>query len=147
VEIYEWLHKRKFKLYPMELVMAERKLKYFGMVVREGIKSKRDLASKIFWSDVRKKCTTWKDMIYEHVRDIKEALKILCITEEEANNTFTNRKVWEKKLEAQKKGTAYEKWKVERERIREERKTKEKENRREPGREEQGREYTRRPLI
>ncbi len=120
------------RIYPMELTMAERKIKYFSMVVREGIKHK-DLASKVYWSDVKEKCVTWKDMNYEHINDMKGALKTLHIAEEEANKEFHIQKSWNKKLRFHKKGIAYENWKLQREVIRERRHALENERQRNKG--------------
>jgi hypothetical protein len=107
IDLYEWLHRKGFKIYPMELTVYERKLRYFGMIVREG-EIKEDLASQIYWSDVHKKCK-WKDFEYEHVRNIKRALTVLKMSVEEANIEYIEKKEWVKKVRAQK-GYAYDRW-------------------------------------
>jgi len=109
LEIYEWLHKRGFSIYPMELIMAERKIKYFSMVVRTGLNCE-DLASRIYWSDVPRKCNTWADFEYEHVKNMRKAIEYLHITEQQANEEFADQKKWDKVVSLQKKGVGYTTW-------------------------------------
>ena len=109
VEIYMWLHKRGFKMYPMELMVAERKIKYFSMIVREGIKH-NNLAGKMFWSDFQCACNRWEYFEYEHIGDIKRSLKILGISEKDANKKFQDKKEWEFTLKTQKQTMAFTHW-------------------------------------
>jgi hypothetical protein len=91
VELYKWLKDNKIKIYPMQFVMAERKLKYFGTIWRS---SPTDLARQVFWSDVKKVCLKKKEFQYAHITDIKEALKTLHITIEEVNKIINDKKIW-----------------------------------------------------
>jgi hypothetical protein len=109
-ELYDRIHRIGCGIYPIILTMAERKLRYFGRVVREGLK-KEDLTSRIYWSDVKRSWHRWDDVDYEHIKSIKAALKILHITEAEANAEVLNEKKWNTKLKDQKQGPAYEQWK------------------------------------
>ena len=89
--------------------MAERKLKYFSTIVREGL-VREDLASRLYWSDLPKACQTWRDFEYEHVKQLKKALEYLQISEQEANEGFLNKKIWEGKLAHHKKVVAFTTW-------------------------------------
>ena len=120
VEMYLWLHKRGFKLYPMEMTVAERKIKYFSMIVREGIKH-NNLAGKMFWSDFKCASKNWKDYEYEHIGDIKRALRILVISEEDANKQFQMKKEWEHTLRNTKQTIAFTQWCDNQQNIREHR--------------------------
>ena len=111
LDIYSWLHKKGFKIYPMELTMAERKIKYFSTVVRAGV-DREDLASQMYWSDLPKKCDTWGHFEYEHVKNIKIALKYLQVSEQTANDGYMEERTWAKLLASQKKGVAYTHWRV-----------------------------------
>jgi hypothetical protein len=144
MDIYEWLHEKKCRLYPMEIVMAERKTKYFSRIVREGI-TREDLASRMYWSDVPHPCSNWGEFEYEHVQHLKKAIKCLGITEIEANQEFRDAKKWEKNVLDHKHGEAYTRWRVVQHRKQEERQRK---MRCRAAQEEtiEEEEYTRRPL-
>jgi hypothetical protein len=147
VELYEWLHKRGFKTYPLELIIAERKLRYFGQIVREGIRRPQELTSKIFWSDVNKKCESWQHMDYQHITDIKKALALLGITEVVANKEFVEKNKWESILRSHKTGLGFEMWKDRKNAERERRHERNTQNKNKEDTEETNIQYIRRPLI
>ena len=98
------------------------------MIVREGLE-KHELAADIYWSDFKKPCKNWKNAFdYEHITNLKLALKILHVSQQDANNKFVDKKLWKELLITQKKGTAYAQWKIEKENERSTRKEQQKEN-------------------
>ena len=105
-DLYKWVQKRGKEIYPIRFVLAERKLRYFAMIERG---DKEELARKIYWSDFVTNKVKEGDFEYEHMRDIKEALKILDISEEEMNELYISKKEWERKLR-ENKTLAFAQW-------------------------------------
>jgi len=105
-DLYKWIQKRGKEIYPIRFVLAERKLRYFAMIERGDIE---DVARKIYWSDFATSKVKEGDFEYEHMRDIKEALKILDIKEEEMNELYISKKKWETKLR-ENKSLAFAQW-------------------------------------
>lgn len=125
VDIYEWLKQRKSTLYPMELIIKERKLRHYSRVVRSGL-AREELASILYWSDIKKACGP-HDFEYEHVKDLRVILHDFRITEEEANVGFVETKTWEKVLK-HSQWEAYDRWKDQELKKKHERNRKRREN-------------------
>ena len=106
IYLYRWIHKRGKRIYPSSFTLAERKLRYFGMIERG---DKDELARKMYWSDFKTNRVKAAEFEYQHMRDIKKALEILNISEKEMNENYLVKKVWEKKIR-EKKVAAFEKW-------------------------------------
>lgn len=89
-KLYSGIRNKGIKIYPIEFVMAERKLKYFGTIVRS---SPQDLARKVYWCDL-KPSRNKKGFHYPHIVDVKAALTLLSISEQDANRVVLNEKQW-----------------------------------------------------
>jgi len=101
IDIYEWMQKQKIDIYPVQYMMAERKLRYFGNIHRS---SEDDIARQIMWSDMKKCTSKAVDSVrrYAHIRDIQEAMKLLEITTTEANTKVVEKKEWRIFLKTQR---------------------------------------------
>ena len=86
--------------------MAERKLRYFAMIERG---DKNELARKMYWSDIRSNKVKEGAFEYQHIKDIKKAIQIMKISEDEMNKLYTSKKKWERKLK-EKKVIAFKEW-------------------------------------
>lgn len=106
VDMYEWMHKRRIYIYPVRFILAERKLRYFAMIERGKV---NEIARRVYWSDIVTSKVKDKDFEYEHISDIKKALKILLIEEREMNSEFKDKKVWQQVVN-DKKLVAYKEW-------------------------------------
>lgn len=82
----------------MKLTMAERKLRYFGTLIRQ---PKPDLASRMFNSDMLGRHNQASHQL-EHFGDIREALKMLAITPLESTQQYRDAGQWRKFLLARK---------------------------------------------
>jgi len=102
--IYEAIRKLGIRLYPTKLVMAERKLRYFGILRRQ---QKPDLASRMFNSDIEGRHSHASHQL-EHFGDIREALKMLAITPLESTQQYRNEGQW-RKLLGERKEAMYQK--------------------------------------
>jgi hypothetical protein len=109
VEFYSWLHKNHMYIYPMEYAIRERKIRHFSNDMRNGIK-KFELANKLYWCDI-KASATYQDFEYEHIKDLKECLSFFNISGAEANNEYTNKLMWEKRLKHHKQ-VMFEEWRM-----------------------------------
>ena len=109
--IYEAIRKLGMRFYPMKLTMAERKLRYFGTLIRQ---PKPDLASRMFNSDMLGRHNQASHQL-EHFGDIREALKMLAITPLESTQQYRDVGQWRKFLLARKEAMYQkyvEEWKV-----------------------------------
>jgi len=98
IYLYETVRKMGMKIYPMKLLMAERKLRFVGMLRRQ---KGGDLASKIFNGDMVGR--HWhQSHAPEHFTETERAMKLLGITHREADENFASEKKWTKLLSDKK---------------------------------------------
>jgi hypothetical protein len=118
VDIYLWMKTRKIKIYPIEIIIQERQVRYYSDIISYGM-SKEEVASKLYWSDIKAKCNI-QEFEYKHITNIRNSLKFLKISEVEANKEFAEQKTWRRKL-LQQKDIIFEEWIQMKKKIKEER--------------------------
>ena len=116
VDLYDWMRTRKFNIYPIEITIRERQLRYFSNLLSHGIQLRNqlqpvtDLASILYWSDISPP-NRKTDVEYPHITNMRAALSLLKIPIPTANQEFRNKDPWEKFLKNQQL-VAYTDWKV-----------------------------------
>ena len=130
VDLYENCHNNGFKIYPMRIMLAVRKLKYYGRIVRNRGNNHIDIIGKMYWNDIlHDGRIRFADNDYGHIQNIMIALRILKIPIIEGNIKVKIEKEWKIYIDGQA-SKIYIQWKEEeKERIIRERVNETEENR------------------